>query len=391
MENIIYIIQGTIIDNYGDAVKDVTVTIEYQSNQASTISSGLGQFIFNSNTTPFIKGIDNSLITLTFTKEKFKPLTITVPSPTTLPIETLPPNPGETEPTRINLPDGDIQYVYKVGDKEFKSTNRSVAQSKAGTYWNNLRLNQYKQITDLSGGDEIQLEEDLTTVTTPQTIIKGTVLDETGTPLLGATVNITSTPKQPDLEDILEGITPNPPTTPINETLTTKEDGTWEYKIPTTDINPKELSITFTKEEKELKTISNPQQTSFLSETEISTIEIPRITLLTPPDISYTESKKVEQEVKAEENKILKEQIDKDLPPQDKLVNNINLKKEDIKRLLIPFVISLLVPFGAAAIQGITSKLPIEQIQSLVKCPSSALITKLIDKRNKLVIQINNI
>lgn len=391
MADITYIIQGTIIDNYGDAVKDVTVTIKYQGDQANTISSGLGQFVFSSNTTPFIKGVDNSLITLTFTKEKFKPLTITVPPPTISPIETLPPNPGETEPTRINLPDGDIQYVYKVGDREFKSTNRSIAQSKASTYWNNLRLNQYKQITDLSGGDEVQLEEDLTTVATPQTVIKGTVVDDTGTPLSGATINIISSPKQPDVEDILEGITPNPPTTPINETLTTKEDGTWEYKVPTTDVKPKDLSITFSKDEKELKTISNPQQTLFVPETNETTIEIPRITLLTPPDISYTESKKVEQDIKAKENKTLKEQIDANTPPQDKLVNNINLKKEDIKRLLIPFVISLLIPFGAAAVQGITSNLPISQIQSLVKCPSAAFITNLINKRNKLVTQINNI
>lgn len=383
MDNIQYIIQGTIIDRYGSSIKGVNITIKYQENKADTTSDNLGQFVFNSNTTPFIKGVDNSLITLTFNKEKFKPLTITVPPPNSLPLETIPPIEGPTT-------DG-TNYIYKVGDKVFTSSKQSVAQSKANTYWNNIRINQYKQITDLSGGDEIQLEEDESTTQTPKTVITGTVLDETGTPLPGATVNITSTPKQPDPEDILEGITPNPPTTPINETLTTKDDGTWKYEVVTTNVNPKDLSITFSKEEKELKTISNPQQTSFSSETETSTIEIPRITLLTPPDISYTESKKVEQEVKVEENKTLKEQIDKDTPPQDKLVNSINLKKEDIKRLLIPFVISLLVPFGAAAIQGITSKLPIDQIKDLVKCPSSALITKLIDKRNKLVRQINNI
>jgi hypothetical protein len=242
---------------------------------------------------------------------------------------------------------------------------------------------------------------------TPQTIIKGTVLDETGTPLSGATVNIISSPPKPSLSDLASlvstvttqgtgGIINNPPqlpevTTPINETITTKDDGTWEYKVSTTDVKPKDLSITFSKDEKELKTISSPQQTSFTPETNATVIEIPRITLLTPPDISSVESKKVEQEVKTEENKTLREQINTTLPPQDKLVNSINLKKEDIKRLLIPFVISLLIPFGAAAVQGITSKLPIDQIKSLVKCPSAAFITDLINKRNKLVTQINNI
>jgi hypothetical protein len=242
---------------------------------------------------------------------------------------------------------------------------------------------------------------------TPQTIIKGTVLDDTGSPIPGATVNIISSPSKPSPSDLAnlvttvttqgaEGIINNPPqlpevTTPINETLTTKDDGTWEYKVSTTDVKPKDLSITFSKDEKELKTISSPQQTLFIPETNATVIEIPRITLLTPPDISYTESKKVEQEIKAEENKSLRKQIDAELPPQDKLVNNINLKKEEIKKLLIPFVISLLIPFGAAAVQGITSKLPIDQIKSLVKCPSAAFITNLINKRNKLVRQINNI
>lgn len=387
MDNILYIIQGTIIDRYGDPIKGVTVTIKYQDNQSATTSDASGQFIFDSNTTPFIKGVDNSLITLNFNKEKYQPTTINLPTPTISPIETIPNIEG---PIRLEVLD-EITYVYKVGDKEFKSQNSSVAQSKANNYWNNLRVNQNKQITDLSGGDEIQLEDDETSTETPQTTISGVVLDENGSPLKDATVNIVSQPKQPNPEDILEGITPNPPTTPINETLTTKEDGTWEYKVPTTNVNPKELSITFSKDKKELKTITNPQQTLYIPETKASIIEIPRITLLTPPDISYTESKKVEQDVKTKENIELKKQIDSETPPQDKLINNINLKKEDIKRLLIPFVISLLIPFGAAAVQGITSNLPIDQIKNLVKCPSSAFITNLINKRNKLVRQINNI
>jgi hypothetical protein len=391
MDEIKYEIRGIIINNYGDILEGVNVTIKYQNNEISTISSNLGQFIFTSNTAPFIKGVDNSLITLTFTKDKYKSLTITLPPPTQTPTPILPTDPTTTDPIRINVLD-EVYYVYKVGDIEFKSTNLSVAKKKAYNYYLNLRENQYKQITEFSGGDEIQLEEDIVATITPQTTISGVVLDETGTPLAGATVNIISNPKQPDPEDILEGITTSlTPTSPINETLTTKEDGTWEYKVPTTNVSPKDLSITFSKDEKELKTITNPQQTAFIPETNATVIEIPRITLLTPPDISYTESKKVEQEIKAEENKSLKKQIDTELPPQDKLVNNINLKKEDIKRLLIPFVISLLIPFGAAAVQAVTSKLPIDQIKSLVKCPSASFITNLINKRNKLVRQINNI
>ena len=396
INNTQYIIQGTIVDKDNNPIKGVTVTIHYNILQANTVSDNYGQFVFDSNTTPFIKGVDNSLITLSFNSDKYKSTTISLPPPTSNPTKTIPPIEG---PIFNNS-----KYVYKVGNKEFSSIDRNYAKSQANSYWNNLRLNQSKQTTDLFGKNQIQLEE---IPPAPQTIIKGTVVDETGTPLPGATVNIISSPSKPTASDLINLVstitTPNvgeiinnppqlpEPTTPINETLITKDDGTWEYKVPTTDVKPKDLSITFSKEEKELKTISNPQQTLFTTETNTTVIEIPRITLPTPPDISYTESKKVEQDIKTKENKTLKEQIDANLPPQDKLVNNINLKKEDIKKLLIPFVISLLIPFGAAAVQGITSKLPIEQIQSLVKCPSSAFITNLINKRNKLVTQINNI
>ena len=406
MDEIQYEIRGIIVDNYGDIIEGVTVTIKYQNNENSTTSSNLGKFVFTSTTTPFIKGVDNSLITLTFTKDKFKSLTITLPPPTQTPTPILPENPTTKDPIRLTILD-EVYYVYKVGDIEFKSTNVSTAKNKAYNYYLNLKENQYKQITEFSGGDEIQLEEDITNTDAPKTTISGKVLDETGNPLSGATVNIISSPTKPTTSDIANlvsnvttpdtsNVVSNPPqlpekTTPINETITTKEDGTWEYTVPTTDVNPKELSITFSKDERELKTISNPQQTSYIPETKVSTIEIPRITLTIPPDISYTESKKVEQDIKAEENKTLKEQIDSETPPQDKVVNNINIKKENLKRLLIPFVISLLIPFGAAAVQAIVSKLPIDQIKSLVKCPSAAFITNLINKRNKLVRQINNI
>ena len=197
MADILYIIQGTIIDNYGANVEGVTVTIKYQSNESTTKSNSLGQFIFDSNTTPFIKGVDNSLITLTFTKDKFKSFILTpLPSPTTLALETIPDIEG---PNRVTLPDGDIQYVYKVGDKEFKSTSNTVAKSKADNHQNELRVNQNKQITDLSGGDEIQLEEDIISTPTPQTpqtiTLKGKLTDSSGSPLPNVSIKYIISPE----------------------------------------------------------------------------------------------------------------------------------------------------------------------------------------------------
>ena len=197
MADILYVIQGTVIDGYGTNVEGVTVTIKYQSNESTTKSDPSGQFVFDSNTTPFIKGVDNSLITLTFTKDKFKPFTLTpLPPPTISALETVPDIEG---PNRVTLPDDDIQYVYKVGDKEFKSTSNTVAKGKADNYHNELRENQNKQITDLSGGDEIQIEEDIIAPPPSQApktiIIKGKITDSSGSPLPNTSIKYAISPE----------------------------------------------------------------------------------------------------------------------------------------------------------------------------------------------------
>ena len=136
MDEIKYEIRGVIVDNYGNIIEGATVTIKYQNNEKSTTSSNSGQFIFTSTTTPFIKDVDNSLITLTFTKDKFKSLTITLPPPTQTPTPILPKDPTTTDPIKLTVLD-EIYYVYKVGDIEFKNTNVNTAKKKAYNYYLN--------------------------------------------------------------------------------------------------------------------------------------------------------------------------------------------------------------------------------------------------------------
>jgi len=86
------------------------------------------------------------------------------------------------------------------------------------------------------------------------------------------------------------------------------------------------------------------------------------------------------------------EENEKQLLPYDaKLALNINLEKEDIKRILIPFVIKLLLPFGMAIVQSVISNIPLANVKDQILCPRQDKILELINKRNKLVKKVNSI
>lgn len=119
--------------------------------------------------------------------------------------------------------------------------------------------------------------------------------------------------------------------------------------------------------------------------------EIPRIVLAPEPDVTSVQTAKVNKEISSENNKALKTSLESELSTQDKIVKSIKEKKSEIRKTLIPFIITLLAAFGAQALQAVIAKLPIDQIKDLIKCPSSSKINELIKKRNSLVTQINNI
>jgi len=174
-------------------------------------------------------------------------------------------------------------------------------------------------------------------------------------------------------------------------TVVTDKDGNWEVEYPSAGFNPSSTTITFSKEGHEVRTINNVQQTSA---NEVGdgkkTYEVPRIQMPPTPDVTATATSKINQEVLTEEKKLLKQQGNSELSFQEKFAVTANNKKEEVKKTLIPFVIKLLAPFGAIALQAIISKIPLDNIKDQISCPSQGKILELINKRNKLVKQINN-
>jgi hypothetical protein len=119
--------------------------------------------------------------------------------------------------------------------------------------------------------------------------------------------------------------------------------------------------------------------------------EIPRATLAPEPDVKATSASQLNDELKTENNKTLDRTLKSTLSPQARLVNIFNAQKTKIRRKIIPFLMTLLLPFGAAVVQGVLAKLPLSTLKDLASCPNRAKLLQLIEKRNKLVRQINAI
>ena len=124
-----------------------------------------------------------------------------------------------------------------------------------------------------------------------------------------------------------------------------------------------------------------------------SQFNIPRITLVDTPDVVTLTTLQVNNDLTQKQNEQLKTTIEPELSVQTKLTNTINAKKEDIKRTLIPFALTLLAAFGTSAVQAVASKNPItpDQLKQLINCPTATKISDIIKKRNSIVKQLNNI
>jgi len=113
---------------------------------------------------------------------------------------------------------------------------------------------------------------------TPQSIFKGRVVADDGTPLAGVNINIKSETSLSDIvattsETNVSNITETTIPTKIDKSITTDSNGEWQLAFPTTDItSPDNLTVTFEKENYDLSTVKNISQTS---ETTLSSLDIP--------------------------------------------------------------------------------------------------------------------
>lgn len=213
-------------------------------------------------------------------------------------------------------------------------------------------------------------------------LIYGKVIDPKGTPLSGVGITL-----------ILSSSSPQSGSSSTTQTLTSSSlsDGTFSYRIPTTDISPKNTKLTFTKENYRVKNLNRIQKTSIVKNdgNEEVLYEIPRITMRPGPALKEELQTKVDAELTAKSQQLLAEQINEGF--QAKLASRINQKLENNKKILLPYVLDMMIKFGPTIAQQIVDKtFDPNNLPSNTTCPLPETLLDLINKRNNLVQQLNN-
>jgi hypothetical protein len=268
-------------------------------------------------------------------------------------------------------------------------------------------------------------------------IISGVVVDEEKKPMVGVNITITQTP---GINTEYNGVIG-----PIADNVVTNDKGEWSIIYPRTQIDLKSVNIIFFRQGYKTDNISNPQITTQYPST-ISPLEVIKISTpeVEPPyeyrvgneifkssDQNVAKTKATDYALKVsdpkyrgasiinikktlfkapkpeeiiqpltqpiidEVNKLERiqdeEKNKQELPASAKLAVRVSIQKEKAKKKLIPFIIKLLIPFGVAVVQAVLAKASLDKIKDQILCPKQDEILKLINKRNKLVKQINNL
>lgn len=121
--------------------------------------------------------------------------------------------------------------------------------------------------------------------------------------------------------------------------------------------------------------------------------------------ITNIATSQINQTLNTQELDTAKRLLSANLPFETKLLNIFNNKKEDIQARLIPFIVKQLTPFSPTAVQFIVSNPALyktgvnpqevapllEELKQYVTCPNERTLLQLINKRNSVATQINNL
>jgi hypothetical protein len=268
-------------------------------------------------------------------------------------------------------------------------------------------------------------------------IVGGVVVDEEKKPMVGVNITFIQTPGvNTEYDGVIE---------PITDNVVTNDKGEWSITYPRTRIDLKSVNIIFFRQEYKTENISNPPITTQYPST-ISPLEVVKVSTpeVEPPyeyrvgneifkgsDQNVVKTKATNYALKAsdpkyrgasiinikktlfkapkpeeiiqpltqpildEVNKLERiqdeEKNKQELPATAKVAVRVSIQKEQAKKKLIPFIIKLLMPFGVAVVQAVLAKASLDKIKNQILCPKQDKILELINKRNKLVKQINNL
>lgn len=136
-----------------------------------------------------------------------------------------------------------------------------------------------------------------------------------------------------------------------------------------------------------------------------TSFDVSRVTLTQAPDVKNIVTSQINQTLNIQELGVVEKLLSSNIPFEARLLNFFNNKKEEIQAKLIPFIVQQLTPFSPLAAQFIASNptfyktgvnsqdlLPLlDELKQYVDCPNQQTISQIINKRNSVATQINNL
>ena len=136
-----------------------------------------------------------------------------------------------------------------------------------------------------------------------------------------------------------------------------------------------------------------------------TSFDVSRITLTPAPDVTNIATSQINQTLNTQKLDTVKRLLSANLPFEVKLLNIFNNKKEEVQARLIPFIVKQLTPFSPTAVQFIVNNPTLyktgvnpqeiapllEELKGYVDCPNERIVLQLINKRNSVATQINNL
>ena len=174
-----------------------------------------------------------------------------------------------------------------------------------------------------------------------------------------------------------------------SETAITDENGSFTLDLAGT-VDPTGVNVTFDNPDYFTKSVSNVLQSSQeeINGEIIYIFDLGKVSLSETKVDTAQFTDQVLVDVQSAENREIAIGYKSGLSLSARLGIVLNKGKEQLKRLMIPFILGLLAKFGPKFLDAVLKRLPNPQPDF---CPSSDELIKIIKKRNKLVKQINNI
>jgi len=177
---------------------------------------------------------------------------------------------------------------------------------------------------------------------------------------------------------------------PLKKITKTDKNGDFEVKVPkivNTPLDPKKFTISVSKNKYAPTTII-PYTSNLDTKTNLGIVTLkPLESNLKQEIIDFLTFKEAE----------VKEYTEKNVTVEFKTQKKLNESINNLKKLVIPLLLGLIAQYGVTKVQELIDEIELnggqlpDKIKELITCPPPEVISKIIERKNKLVKQLTNV